>query len=193
MSFVRDAAYGLYGALRLARFDRAGLRWIDGSDAGAWRSFQALWLLIPAYVVLLLLVGSSRPLLPGGVLHRLAGESVGEVVELGAYLLAARQVLVLTGSTANFPAYVAAYNWASVVQVVLLILVYLLLATGLVPQALGSAIMTVVAVALLIYSGFIARTALDITIPAAAGFVLLDVIITVMVSGITDALVYAPG
>lgn len=175
MISAREVIDGLYGAWRLARLDAGGMRWLNISIEGFWRSFFAVILAAPGYAVLVLLsldpeILSARPL-------RVF------LVEGGAYLLGwgALPVLAiflvhLLALSDRYVAFIIAYNWASVLQTALFLLVMVLAATGAVPRGLGAILIFAATAAILFYQWFVARTALKTTALTAVGFVAVDLV-----------------
>ncbi|MFN0041838.1 MAG: hypothetical protein ACKVSF_01335 [Alphaproteobacteria bacterium] len=182
----REAAQALRGAYRLARFDARGLDDFDASPGGAWRSFFAAVLVAPGHALILAfhLSSSGSPESDGwhaGALHALAF-----AIEVAAYPLLMRHVAMAMGRGTRWTLFVAANNWSMVVQ-----LGYHLAALGaveLLPGGAGMALATVLFGLVLAYAWFVARSALAIGGPAAAGVVLLDIALSFSISRLTDAL-----
>ena len=65
MLTLRETSYALFGAWRLAHFDRQGVAYFDRTREGALRSFWAAAILLPAYVILVLLHLSEMPVAIG--------------------------------------------------------------------------------------------------------------------------------
>ena len=62
-------------------------------------------------------------------------------------------------------------------------------ASGMFP-ALAAMLTLVASIAILVYQWFIARTCLEIGVGAACGFVFLDLVISVLLSGYTEKLLH---
>ncbi|QJE74010.1 hypothetical protein HHL28_13720 [Aerophototrophica crusticola] len=183
MSFARDAAYGLHAALRFARFDASGAASLDPSAGAAWRSFQALWVVLPAYLVLASLVRTPEEQ-AAGLLPFLLLTSIAFVAKLAGILLLIWQVMAMQGDDSRMPAFITAGNWSSVVQVGVLVLTVGL--SGLVglPVPMQQVIGLVASVWALAYGWFVTRTSLAVSGLAAAGFVLLDLFVGAIVDSV---------
>lgn len=192
MTVARDALYGLYGATRLARFDRAGTGYFDGTVDSAWRSFWANLFILPAYWILILLPDGGRGEAVG-LLPYLTVETLSFAVKLLAYLLIVQQVMEMQGKADRVPAFIAAYNWASVLQMGAFLLGSALVAGELLPLALASAINTVFIVWAVALGWFIARHTLDIPALGAVGIVGLELFVAAFINGVTDSMVWGQG
>lgn len=115
MAFFREAAANLAQALRLARFDGAAADGVPDDDRSVWRSFWA----IPAVLILDRLVAS----LTEGAFSE-ADESLGRS-SLASGWLAVGWLLGLNiaaefarymNRRERWPRYVAAHNWAALLQ-----------------------------------------------------------------------------
>ena len=82
----------------------------------------------------------------------------------------------------NYFRFVAAWNWAIVLQAYLFLGVSAFTASGTVPESLGALISLVATFAIFFYQGFIARTMLDVTVPVAVLVVVIDFLIAVGLS-----------
>ncbi len=179
---------GLDGALAILRRDPAAMGRFDLSFDGFVRSFSALPLAWPAYVLLVLRrlraedATLSLPLL-------LLVETGGYVLAWLAFLLAAALVLKLLGETRRFVPLAVANNWAAVVQIHFL-LAATVLAGALDPGA-GAGLETAAVLAALVYQWLVVKTALDAPGSVAVGFLLLDLLITALVGTGTDRLIAA--
>lgn len=151
---------------------------------GALRSFFASALCMPAFLALRLLAWSNGGAPQAGVVQGVAAELVGFVLAVAGYALASLPVAEALGRRGRWPLYIAAWNYANLVQYAVL------LAATAVPQLLGvpSLIAQTLGLATLGYmlwlEWFIARVALGVTAAQAAGFVLLNLIISVFVAGL---------
>jgi hypothetical protein len=88
--------------------------------------------------------------------------------------------------------YLSASNWASVIGVHLLLLVSLLEAAGIVPEAAGGLPGIAAFVYLMFLQWFITRHCLDVSPLGAVGFVALDSIVTLFIGQIAFSLVFQP-
>lgn len=184
---ARDVAYSVFGAFRLARFDAKGLDYIDRTPEGALRSFYAAVIVLPAYVLILLLRNWER-ISGAPLLTALTVEGIAYVVSWTAYPVVMHTVASMLDRTARYPGFVAAYNWSSVVQMAVYVPVLVLAETGLLPEPFGDALVFGVMMAMLTYQWFVLRTALDVNGFMAASLVLLDLLVSAMISDVSDGM-----
>ena len=94
----------------------------------------------------------------------------------------------LLGCRERFESYLAAYNWSVVLQNAAVFPVAMLTGLGLLPPQVGQLLWFGVFLAILLYIGFIAHTALEVGPVTAAGLVLLDVLLSALIDGIASGL-----
>jgi hypothetical protein len=175
----------LYGAYRLARFDVSGMTYFHLTVEGFWRSFFAAVLVAPAYAIL---VGINAP--AGAEDFNIASlfltEGAAYVLAWCAFPIAALVLTRLLGLDRNYVALIVAHNWSAVLQAAAFLAVLLL---GLVlPEAPGRWLVALTTGALLVYQWFVIRTALQTSGLVALMLLLVDLVITSMISAGTDRL-----
>ena len=116
-------------------------------------------------------------------------EGIAYVLSWVAYPVVVEWLTRLLGCRERFEGYLAAYNWSMVLQNAAVFPLAMLTGAGRAAAAgrsrcCGSASF----VAILIYVGFIARTALGLAPITAAGLVLLDVLLSALIDGIASRL-----
>jgi hypothetical protein len=175
---------GVAGAFLLARGRAHGLALIDPTPAGAWASFAAMWLCAPGYLLLRALGGGA-----GGEGARLvAAEAIGYVIGWFAFPLLMVGVTEGLGRRDRFPAFVSAWNWAKLPQLLAVLAAGLVGAAGLLPGAVADALAFGALAYALWLSWFVARETLGID-GARSGFVVgADVVVGLFVTGLTLAL-----
>jgi hypothetical protein len=176
---------GLQGALAILKREPAAMAAFDLSFDGFLRSFTALVLAFPAYLVLVLR-GVFHEGAPVALPLLLLVEAGGYVVGWLAFPLAAALVLRAMGEGRRFVPLVVASNWAAVLQIHFLLAAVLL--GALLPEATGAALATAATLAALAYQWLVVKTALEAPGQVAAGFVLLDVVLSALVNSGTDRL-----
>ena len=183
----QEVSRSLYGAWRLARFDANGVTFFDNTTEAFWRSFWAAAIALPLYAVLLVIKNTGVTIAVGPVYAffvHLISYAIGWLI----FPFAIYYVAELTGRQQWYCRYIAAHNWAIVLQVALLLVVSLFALTG-IPSPGVTGMMTVIAVgAVLIYQGFIAHVAFQATLMGAVGIVLLDLALSLMVDGWSNRL-----
>jgi hypothetical protein len=182
-------AAGLHGAFLLARARPEGLAFVEASPAGALRSFWAAAICLPAFLALRLFAWGAEGI-PGGASLPLAllVELIGNVIGWVGFALASRPLAEAMGRGGAWPRFLAAWNWTSVVQHLVMLAVVLpggaFGTPGTVSQALG-----IVALGYAVWlEWFVARGALRVPGMAAAGFVLLDLAIGLFLHGLNGKL-----
>jgi len=180
---VRDAAYGLYGAWRLALFDRSGLTNFENTAEACRRSFQVAFLAAPLYALLeWMRLGPSD--ITAGPLRIVLVEGIAYAASWVAFPLVVFSVAQLLNRSDRYFRYIAAYNWAQLLQTGLMFAVGVIAYLGGFPRSVSGGFSLFVTLAILAYEWFIARTGLDIPGPAAIGVVLVNVIIGLILQSI---------
>lgn len=188
MPTLGETIRALYGAYRLARFDAGGMQYFDASLDGFWKSFFAAVIIAPLYFLLLMLrfqAGGSDAALP----RFFSAEAIAYVIAWVLFPLLMLSIAKVLDREKNYLGYIIAYNWANVLQNGIYLPVAILAQTGVIPPDAGSALGLMLLLAILVYSWFIARTALDIPGPAAAALVALDLILGILVNGFAESMI----
>ena len=165
--------YAFYGAYRLAWFDAGGMRYFDASIDGFWRSFFAAVLIAPFYLIyqwLRFLVEAS-----GGDAFRYACvETITYVIAWVLFPLVMISLARFIEREQQYLGYMVAYNWAAVLQNALIMPVGMVAMIG-GPEVGPVDFLSLVAfVAVVVYTWFITRTALNIDGGTAVTIVALD-------------------
>lgn len=192
MITAREVSYGLFGAWRLAHLDSRGMDYFDISVEGFWRSFWAAALMAPFYAVLVLLQLNERAI-DWDPLRVLLVEAVGYVVAWTAFPLAAFYLLAALGKQQRYVGYIVAYNWANVVQMAVMLPVAALDASDGLPPAVSGMVFLAAFAAVMFYQFFVARVALEIDMPTAAGLVFIDLMLGVLRQSVVTALEFRGG
>lgn len=180
---LKAAASGLAGAWRLARLDRSGMRYFDTTIDGFWRSFQAAVVVAPIYAVLVLLRTDDHPL-SSDPLRAVLVEAIGYVIEWTAFPLAAWYLARAFNCSGRYLAFMVAYNWANVLQIVVFVPIAVLSALAILPDSVVSILALAVTGAVIYYQYFIVRTALSVEALPALAFVATDFILGLLLDAI---------
>jgi hypothetical protein len=173
----------LYGACRLAWFDASGMTYFNLTVEGFWRSFFAAVLVAPAYAILVGMQSSAEAEDFNLALVFLT-ESIGYVLAWCAFPIVALLLTRMLGLDRNYVALIVAHNWSAVPQTAALVAVVLL---GVVlPQGLGTLLVTLTTGAILVYQWFVIRTALQSSGGIALMLLLVDLVVTSMISAGAD-------
>jgi len=182
MITAQEVSRGIYGAWLLARLDAKGIFLFDNTTEAFWRSFWAAGVALPVYGVLLMLRNTGTTVGVGPATAFLI-HSIAYVIGWIAFPFVMFYVARMFDREQWFCRYIVAYNWAVVLQLTLMLVVSLIVATGLFSPALGSTLTVVTVLVILAYQGFVAHVALQATIPGAIGIVLLDLALSLMLDG----------
>ena len=186
MTAATSMAAGLQGAMMLAQGRAEGLSRVEPGEGGAARSFWAVALCLPAFLLLRVLDWSLGGW-PARPAHATAVHVLAFVVGWIGFLLLSRPLAAALGRSPRWPLFVAAWNWCSVVQYGLLVAAGLPAVAGMPLWAVQVAALVGVGWALWL-EWYATRLALDIDGLAAAGLVTLDVLLGVLMSGVSDRL-----
>ncbi|MBL8699774.1 MAG: hypothetical protein JNK67_15455 [Alphaproteobacteria bacterium] len=168
-----EIAAGLYGAWRLAQFKADGLRWIDGSLAGARRSFWVALIALPGAIPLMILRFSIyTPRVDE--LQTVLVETIAYAIGWTAFPVVGHIASRVADRQHHFTRLVAAYNWASLLQIGVLVVVAPISHGPILPDGLGQLLGLVVQAAMLAYLAFVIRIALDVPWGAAIGLALVE-------------------
>lgn len=180
MTMLAEVTTALYGACRLARFDANGLAHFDATVDGFWRSFVAAVLVAPMYAWLL--AQRFQPDEIGDPLRFRLVEALAYVISWVVYPLLMVTVTRLLDREGRFLVYAVAYNWSLVIQHALFTPVVAISAFGLLPPGVAALMSVAVFGYILAYIWFIAVSALRIAAMTAAGIVIIDLLLSVIVS-----------
>ena len=176
---------GLRGAFMLARGQAHGAMLIEDTPEGAARSFWAAAICLPGFLALMLLDWADDPP-AAGIAYALAVHLVAHVAGWAGFAVASQALAQAAGRGPEWPHFIAAWNWANVVQYLLLLAVSLPPMLGL-PRPLASAL----AVATLGYQlwlvWFLSRTTLR-SGGLAVAVVGLDLLVGVVIAAVSASL-----
>ncbi|MEI6557559.1 MAG: hypothetical protein WCO00_04070 [Rhodospirillaceae bacterium] len=187
MPTLREVAYSLYGAYRLARLDLKGLDYIDRSVGGAIRSFFAAAIVAPAYILLVLMrlgEGAGNVSFGGFLLV----EGIAYVISWTAYALIMDDLTRILDRSSRYPAFLSVYNWSAVLQMLVYLPAVVLSESGIFVPAFGETIVFVATMIVLAYQWFVTRITLEVSGIIAAGLVILDLVLSVFISGAADGM-----
>lgn len=182
---LRLIAGGVAGGFMLARGRADGLALIDLSPAGAWASFAALWLCLPGYLALRLLSDTGPVAEP---LRLVLAEGIGYVLGWFAFPLLMVGVAEGMGRRERFAPFVAAWNWAKVPQLVVMLVATTIGAVGLLPAPLHDVLALFALFYVVWIAWFTARVALSVTGGRAAFVVMMDMMLGLFITGLTITL-----
>jgi len=178
---------GLVGAALLARGDKRGLALMESTPEGAWRSFMAAVICLPAFLALRFFTWADAPGTEGLFGRPLLAELIGFVLAWTVFALASRPIVQSWGKLAAWPRFITAWNWSNVVQYAVLLLLTVPGALGL-PNAVGQVLLLVGLGYALWIEWFVVRSALEVTGRRAAALVAFDFALGLFLSGLVQRL-----
>jgi len=185
-----SSAAGLAAALLFARGRPEGLALLPNDLATARASFRAAWICLPIFLVMRLLSWGLRGGPEAGIPLALLVELIGYSLSWTAFALVS---LFLAGQAqrgAQWPQFIAAWNWTNVVQFALLLLLALLAAIGL-PGWLANALGLVALGYAVWLEWFVVRTGLNVGGGTAALFVVTDLMLGLFIGGLSSRILAA--
>jgi hypothetical protein len=187
----RDVAAGLFGAYRLARFDRNGVSYFDDSLGGFWKSFFAAVIVAPFFTLLLAynFVSDDSQI---DIDRYMIVQGIGYVIGWVVFPLIMTRIVQLIGRERRYIRYIVAYNWCSVIQHAVYTPLAVLAADGSGAPTSANFLAFAALGYIIVYSWFVAQTALDVPKGLASMIVLLDVLIGIVINGVVYTLSSVP-
>jgi hypothetical protein len=178
---------GIAGAFLLGRGRTEGLALMESTPDGAWRSFAAALICLPAFLAIRVFAWSGIGAPDGGFLRGFAAELIGYTIAWTAFALLSLPIAQSWGRAAAWPRFMAAWNWTNIVQ-------YLVLLALMLPGALGlpvglARLLTFAGLAYAVWlEWFIGRHALGVSPGRAAMLVGLDLVLGLFLGGLIRTL-----
>ncbi|MBI3516755.1 MAG: hypothetical protein HY060_22210 [Proteobacteria bacterium] len=182
-----EIAAALQGAIRLAQLDAGGLKFFDRTLGGFWRSFVAAAMVAPVRIAVLILTGEVPA--GTGVPRAVAVEIISYAIGWLIYPFAMLFAVDLLKRRERYFDYLVPYNWANVPAAGLFLMVAGL--GTLLPAPLYNLLSLVALISVLIYQWFIARIGLMVSASVAVALVLLDLVLYLVMTRITQLLLAA--
>ena len=181
---INHVAAGLAGALRLARFDNSGMAFFEINLSGFWRSFWAAGLVAPLFLLLLVLRQLDAP---GGAFgHHITIESLAYVIAWVMFPLVMASLSKQLGCAKHYFSFIIAYNWCGAIQNGVYLPIAILGYTGALSSGLANLFALAAIIWVLVYTFFVARTALQVPPVTAFGIVVLDLALGLTIDVVTN-------
>ncbi len=181
------------GTLDLLHSRAEGLKSFDMSERGFWRSFAAIWLTLPAYVVSLaferLRLGLLRP--DHSLLDNIWIDLVVALGHVAGFVALPLAMIWITRSlnlTKAYVPFVIVTNWITVMGLLVLSLPAVLLLLGWATPSLASVFGLAFAVIIVRMQWFATKATLGVSGLLAFGIVLLGIVLNSCVGSITRSL-----
>jgi hypothetical protein len=188
---LAEAHRALYGASLLAKFDADGLNAFGHEREDAARSFFAAIIVAPMYIVWAILYGQPHP---EGTpfLSVFVFESLSYAIGWMIFPLAVWHLSPALGCRTRFFHFLAAYNWAAVIQNGIFMGMDLTFWLTGAPEGARGFFGLALLVYVLLYGWFVAKHGLGLATGPAATIVALDLIIAMFWELISDGMIIAP-
>lgn len=180
-----EISAGVYGAWRLAHLDPTGMRWFDRSIEGAWRSFLVAVLVAPGWALILYMTAAPPPDLARYVVI----QAIAYVVLWATFPLVLAHLAPIIDREEELPDFIVAYNWSAIPQMALMLPLAWLLSTEEAVSGWIQALVLLGRLALFAYEWFIVKTALRVGGFGAAGVVILDLLISLTITAVSDLMI----
>lgn len=183
---VRETAASLDGLRRLLRLDPAAIGCFNASVDGFWNSFVVAFVTLPFYLLQSLVYYAGADV-ETHWLRFLGMETVGYALGWLAFPVVMIHVTRALDVFPRFFHYFVTYNWFQLVVAAALLPLSVLQAAGLLPDGLTALLFLLLTSAFLLYGWFIAQKGLEVGAMTAAGIVILDLVLSLLVNGAVDA------
>jgi len=186
---LKDIIQSLYGAFRLAKGDKTGLRYFNTTYEDFWKSFYALVLIAPIFCILLVVKYVSND-------ENISSIRFGSIYIITyiigwvAFPLVIFHILNFISMGDKFIRYIVTYNWASVLQnfiyLPFAILVEARIFTGFPATIIGLILLSII----LAYTWFITKVALETTNIFVSSIVIIDLFLSIFLSSISQGMIF---
>ena len=178
-----EITQSLNGAWRIARMDQNALNYFNMSIEGFWRSFLAVLIVLPLYVVFLVLnLGQLSGMeLPTG---SATSKELYVAIKLAAHILGwlAFPVVMIPISrlmdlSQSYVPYIIVWNWSNVLVMAVILPAVLLFPPSAQSGLSAKLILMAAQITVLFYGYLVARVGLQCKILTAIGVVMLDLLL----------------
>lgn len=187
---IRETAASLDGLRRILRLDPGGIDCFNATVSGFWNSFFIAILTWPLYLVQTAVYYAQSDV-EAHWLRFLALETASFAIGWLLFPVVMIHVARSMDAGHRYLNHIVAYNWFQLVVAAALLPLSLLQATGLAPQGMVALLFLLLTSAFLLYGWFIAQKGLQVGALNAAGVVILDIFLSLLVNGLTDSLLAA--
>ena len=185
---AREVVAGIAGALQLAKFDVQGLAFFDDTEGRFWLSFYAAVIIAPLFLILITLQYLNEPS-SGGYPHFIILEMLAYVISWLAFPVIMAYLVKSLDRQARYFRFIAAYNWASVLQNGIYLPIAILAITGALSADAANFLALIALSWVLAYTFFITRRALDVPPGTAAAIVFMNFLLGLLIEAATGKFV----
>lgn len=184
---IAETASSLDGLRRLVRLDADAIRCFNATAEGFWNSFIVAFITLPLYL-LQSVVHYVAADLETHWLRFLLMETLTFALGWLAFPVLMIHVTQALDVFDRFLAYFVTYHWFQLLVAAALLPLSVLQAAGLLPDGLAALLFLMLVSAFLMYGWFIAHKALGVTMLTAAGIVILDLVLSLIINGLAESL-----
>jgi hypothetical protein len=185
MVSAREFSVAIYGAWRLATLDRSAVQFFENTEDAFWKSFNAAAIALPAYILLVLLNFTDQAV-TASAFRIFAVETITYVIGWVLFPLVMLSFTETLDCGRWYLRFIAAWNWAVVLQVFLFLAVTAFAASGILPASLAGLVSLITTVAIFFYQGFIAHVMLDVRAGVAAVIVVIDFMLSILLNVVSQ-------
>lgn len=186
----------IYGAWRIARMDPEALKYFNVSIEGFWRSFFAILIVAPFFLLSRSVADSSFSPDAENILGKEGYDFL--IFRIGVFIVGwiSFPILMvplarLLNLSSTYVPYIIAWNWSTVVASIFLLPASLIVGYGLMPDNLAGFIFMVIYVTILFYGYLVARSGLGCSAVTAIAIVLIDFLLSLLIGAGAEHLSYS--
>ncbi len=183
-----EVTRSIHGAWRIARMDPDALNYFELSIDGFWRSFVALLVVAPFYIMFLILNHGSQPglELPTGPVvsteFYVAVKLIAYIIGWLIFPLVMVPISRLLDLSQSYIPYIIVWNWSNVLVMAVILPTVLLFPPADQTGAAAKMVLMGAQITMLFYGFLVARAGLRCKILTAVGIVVLDLLLSLMLS-----------
>ncbi len=175
----------LFGAFLLVRRDPRGMGFFNITVEGFWRSFFAAVLVAPMFAIIMALHRTEQAA-EFTVAWQFLSQTIRYALDWAVYPVIVAVVARLINLSHLYVGYIVAYNWAKVLINAVFLVLAVLAAPDIVPDALINFLKLATLVAVIYYLWFVTCTALQLAWYVGAALVAVEFVTSLLVDGIIN-------
>jgi hypothetical protein len=185
-----DTSAAITGAIELFLGRPGGLKRFDMSFEGFWRSFAALFFVLPLFAVMVAAEwpAQSQQVAPPTVASFIAARLIDLVLDFGAIPVLLALLAKRLGISRSYVGYVVVRNWSTLVMIAPQAAISLLFGLGFVSMEISALLSLIVAGVMLFYQYRVTRWTLGWNGSQAAGLVAADLGLSLVLLFLVDSL-----
>ena len=192
MISIGEIRAALDGSWLLLRSRPEGMAFFDQSIQGFWRSFLVVFLLLPAFLVSGM--AEKKFFLSENLYHPdsfpenayWTAQFIGLGIDWLALPLILAALAVPIGISSRYVPFIVVRNWTSLLASVPYLITYMLFLLGIISPGIAVLLSISCLIVVIWYRYLVARIALQVPISLAIGVVVLDILLTLVISQLVD-------